>query len=129
MLTALVSCVVVEPSNAVDVILSINGVTLFGGKLGSVKVPPVPAKENIGQQYLIGISPCRRQKFHHVAKVAAKECVGRIKLVILTTAQSISIMMMSGVYTSCVMCRQLVVLRNTNDLQTYSLPFSLMHFT
>ena len=46
MLTALVSCVVVEPSNAVDVILSVNGVTLFGGKLGSMKVPPVPAKEN-----------------------------------------------------------------------------------
>ena len=54
MLTALVSCVVVEPSNAVDVILSVNGVTLFWGKLGSSKVPPVPAKETIGQQYLIG---------------------------------------------------------------------------
>ena len=48
MLTALVSCVVVEPSNAVDVILNVNGVTLFGGKLGSVKLPPVPAKETIG---------------------------------------------------------------------------------
>ena len=55
MLTALVSCVVVEPSNAVDVILSVKGVTLFGGKLGSMKVPPVPAKETIGWQYLIGI--------------------------------------------------------------------------
>ena len=77
MLTALVSCVVVEPSNAVDVILSINGVTLFGGRLGTMKVPPVPAKQNIGRQYPIGI--------HHVegrnlAKVVAKECVGRIKL-------------------------------------------------
>ena len=51
MLTALVSCVVVEPSNAVDVILSVNGVTLFGGKLGSMKVPPVPAKETIGQLF------------------------------------------------------------------------------
>ena len=54
MLTALVSCVVVEPSNAVDVILNVNGVTLFWGKLGSVKLPPVPAKETIGQQYQIG---------------------------------------------------------------------------
>ena len=55
MLTALVSCVVVEPSNAVDVILSIKGVTLFGGRLGSMKVPPVPAKETIGGQYIIDI--------------------------------------------------------------------------
>ena len=51
MLTALVSCAVVEPSNAVDVILSVNGVTLFWGKLGSSKVPPVPAKETIGQLF------------------------------------------------------------------------------
>ena len=63
MLTALVSCVVVEPSNAVDVILSVNGVTLLGGKLGSMKVPPVPAKENIGRQYLIGIHHVKSRNF------------------------------------------------------------------
>ena len=52
-----------------------------------------------------------------------------LKNVLVLQHQSISISMMSGVYTSCVMCRQLVILRNTNDLKTYSLPFSLIHFT
>ena len=65
MLTALVSCVVVEPSNAVDVILNVNGVTLFGGKLGSVKLPPVPAKRD-HRAAIHNVKTC------HVPKMVAK---------------------------------------------------------
>jgi len=40
----LLTTTVVTPSNAVSVILSTNGVTLFGGRAGSVKLPPVPVE-------------------------------------------------------------------------------------